>query len=259
MCCLPVHKTGGFMQLIRALIWQCEIHFFKPSNNPLSILNQHDFTTISLTPAQFKSCFNNSLVQLNKFDHILIGGAPLSNPSSFISKLDHPQIWYTFGMTETASHIAMQNLSKNETALKILPGVKISQNKTLEIHIPAIDLKLKTNDIVELQEDGFVILGRSDDVINSGGIKIYPHPIEIVIERVFQMMKLHKKFYVSKENHAEYGEIPILIVEGKPDFNQTHFTQTLTPLLPKYHTPKKIYFIPKIRHTETGKVIREAY
>jgi O-succinylbenzoic acid--CoA ligase len=259
MCCLSVQRTGGFMQLIRALIWQCEIQFFKPSNNPLGTIQQHDFTTISLTPAQFKSSLIKSPKQLNKFKHILIGGAPLNNSSSLTSKLDHPQIWLTYGMTETASHIAMQNLSNNETVLYPLPGVKISQNKTLQIHIPELDIQLQTNDIGEFREDGFVILGRSDNVINSGGIKIHPHQIEVVIESVFQMMNLKKQFYVSKENHPEYGEVPILIMEGKPDFNQKPFIKALTPLLPKYHAPKKIYFTPKILKTDTGKVIREAY
>lgn len=259
MCCLPVQKTGGFMQLIRALIWECDIQFFKPSNDPLDSVGEHDFTTISLTPTQFKSSLLKSPEQLNKFRHILIGGAPLSNSSSFTSKLNHPQIWLTYGMTETASHIAMQNLTNNETVLNPLPGVKISQKETLQIHIPELNIQLQTNDIAEFREGGFVILGRSDDVINSGGIKIHPHQIETAIESLFQMMKLQKKFYISKENHPEYGEIPILIVEGEPNFNQKHFIETLTPLLPKYHTPKKILFTPQIRNTETGKVIREAY
>ena len=89
-------------------------------------------------------------------------------------------------MTETASHIAMQNLSNNEAVLYPLPGVKISQNETLQIHIPELNIQLQTNDIGEFREDGFVILGRSDNVINSGGIKIHPHQIEVVIGIHFQ-------------------------------------------------------------------------
>ena len=259
MCCLPVNKTGGFMQLIRALVWDCEIHFYKPSNNPLEVLENHNFTTISLTPTQFKSSFDNSFEQLNKFKYILIGGAPLSNPSVFIDRLKHPQILYTYGMTETASHIAMQNLSKNETSLKPLPGVNIRNNKTLEIHIPEVDISVKTNDIIQLKNDGFLVLGRSDDTINSGGIKIHPYLLESTIEEVFQKMNLKKKFYVSKENHPQYGEVPILTIEGKPDFDQSQFMQIINQQLPKYHAPKKIYFTPKIMNTDTGKVIREAY
>lgn len=259
MCCLPINKTGGFMQLIRALVWDCEIHFYKPSNNPLEVIENHNFTTISLTPTQFISSFNNSFKKLNNFNHILIGGAPLNNPSIFIKRLKYPQIWHTYGMTETASHIAMQNLSKNETSFKPLPGVNIRMNKTLEIHIPEVNLSVKTNDIVHLKNDGFLVLGRSDDTINSGGIKIHPYLLESTIEDVFQKMDLKKKFYVSKENHPKYGEIPVLTIEGEPDFDQSQFMQIITQQLPKYHAPKKIYFIPKIIDTDTGKVIREAY
>ncbi|MBL6729472.1 MAG: AMP-binding protein [Bacteroidia bacterium] len=259
MCCLPVDKTGGFMQLIRALVWDCEIHFFKPSNQPFIKINNHSFTTISLTPTQFKSSFEDSFKKLNKFQHILIGGAAFNNPSIFIERLKHPLIWYTYGMTETASHVAMQNLSRNEASLKVLPGVNIRQNKTLEIHIPEVNLHFKTNDIVKFENGGFVVLGRSDDVINSGGIKIHPQQLETTIEEVFEKMNLKKRFYISKEKHDKYGEVPVLTIEGNPDFNQGGFTQILTQQLPDYHAPKKIYFTPKILSTDTGKVIREAY
>jgi O-succinylbenzoic acid--CoA ligase len=112
---------------------------------------------------------------------------------------------------------------------------------------------------VKFENSGFIVLGRSDDIINSGGIKIHPQQLETTVEEVFEKLNLKKRFYISKEKHDKYGEVPVLTIEGNPDFNQGEFTQILTQQLPDYHAPKKIYFTPEILSTDTGKVIREAY
>ena len=258
MCCLPVNKTGGFMQLIRALVWDCEIHFYKPSNNPLEVIKNHNFTTISLTPTQFKSSFDNSFEKLNKFNHILIGGAPLNNPSVFIERLKHPQIWCTYGMTETSTHIAIKKLNKfsqleleSASVYKTLPDVNISKDKRscLVIHAPKVsDETIITNDVVELiTNTKFIWKGRIDHVVNSGGVKLHPEEIEQKLSDV-----IHDRFFVAGIPDEILGEKLILLIEGKNyQITKEHFSN-----LSRFEIPKETFFLPKFLETGSGKIHR---
>jgi O-succinylbenzoic acid--CoA ligase len=122
----------------------------------------------------------NSLKQLRNVKKMIVGGVALNKSlEKQLSKLPL-DAYETYGMTETITHIAARKVG--EKAFTVLPGVTISydQNNCLVIHAPRIsDEIIKTNDIVELvNENQFIFMGRFDNVINSGGIKLIPEQIE---------------------------------------------------------------------------------
>jgi O-succinylbenzoic acid--CoA ligase len=85
-------------------------------------------------------------------------------------------VYETYGMTETVTHIAAKK--SREDAFAILPNIKISQNEMncLVIDAPISQEQIVTNDLVELINDHqFILLGRIDNVVNSGGIKLIPN------------------------------------------------------------------------------------
>lgn len=263
LCCLPVKKTGGFMQLIRALCFGWEIHFVAPTTHPLlpSITDQTTICIASFTPAQLHSLLSKDRTLLQGYHSILVGGAfitlALKNElTSFLEKTE-THVWETYGMTETASHIALRRVLQDDYFVP-QPGVQVSlQGSQLCIAIPALKFFIKTNDLAILHPEGFEVLGRADDVINSGGIKIHPVLVEQVVEKVLKSEGVFREFYVGKKCDNKWGEIAVLVMEGTPLHNVDHLLRILRQSLPKYHNPKEILFVVSIAYTDTGKVIRE--
>jgi O-succinylbenzoic acid--CoA ligase len=132
-----------------------------------------------------------------------------------------------------------------------LPNVTISydERKCLVIDAPKInDIVIITNDLVViLNENQFVFLGRIDNIINSGGIKIMPEQVEQKLDG-----KIDRRFFIASKEDTKLGEKVVLVVEGEPfEINTTIFE-----VLDKYERPKEIVFVKKFNETANGKVIR---
>lgn len=263
-CCLPVEKTGGFMQLIRALRFGWEITFVEPSSNPMQDVDTSEFTVVSLTPTQAQNILEDCPEKLSGFKHIILGGAHVYDSLSEAIqkyKLDYPDVvfWESYGMTETASNIAMKNLSNNENFFTPYAGVEITTVQGhLAVIIRDVDLKLETTDLAVIKGNKFKIMGRMDDVINSGGIKIHPAILEPKIKNILAGLKIFRNLYITKKDDHDLGEKAVLVLEGSP-IKDTHFIlEILKRELPQYKAPKEIEFADKVHFTNTGKVIRKA-
>lgn len=265
LCCIPVTKTGGFMQLIRALHFGWHIHFINPSSHPLESLagKHHSFDQVSLTPLQLENILKSHRTELDEFIHVLIGGAAISsellNKISAFNENATTQFWETYGMTETASHIALKKIGEDEHFVP-QTGVHVTLiENQLNIDIPELEFTILTNDIAEIHENGFEIIGRVDDVINSGGIKIHPALLEPKVKTLLSAAGLNRNFFISSLKDEQYGQKVILVVEGESIPNESILLETLKRELPPYHNPKSIHYVDLIERTDTGKLIRKAY
>ena len=87
-------------------------------------------------------------------------------------------------MTETLSHIALRRLNGPEATDWYTPfndvQISLSPEGTLTIDAPQVcPLSLVTNDLAEFNDRGqFRILGRRDNTINTGGVKVQTEEIE---------------------------------------------------------------------------------
>ena len=243
--CLPVKYVAGKMMLVRAMILGLDLEFVAPSSHPLRH-NEIDYDFVAMVPLQAQ----NSISELKKVKKMIVGGASINKIlEKQLLKLS-TQVFETYGMTETITHIAARKLG--EKAFTVLPGVTISYDdrNCLVIHAPRIsDDVILTNDIVELvNENQFVFLGRMDNVINSGGIKLIPEQIEEKLAH-----KIHQRFFIASKPDAELGEKVIMVVEGeKQDLGADLYGE-----LDKYEKPKELVFIPKFQETGSGKVMRK--
>ena len=242
--CLPVKYVAGKMMLVRAMILGLDLEFVAPSSHPLRDTDEN-FDFAAMVPMQAQ----NSIADLKRIKKLIVGGAKINAAlEKKLMKLP-TNIYETYGMTETISHIAAKKVG--EKAFTVFPNVTISYDDSncLVIHAPRISEELiVTNDVVELiNENQFIFLGRIDNVINSGGIKLMPEQIEEKLAG-----KIDARFFISSKADTELGEKIMLVIEGNPfDVDKTIFDA-----LDKYEKPKEILFVPKFKETANGKVIR---
>jgi o-succinylbenzoate---CoA ligase len=191
VCNLSIDSIAGKMMVLRAYELKASLIILNPSSDPISQLLAFEKTknlkfnslVFAFVPLQVTSAIENErkISVLERAKVILIGGAGISKKLELqLSQLNLP-IWATYGMTETVTHIAKRKIG--EPLFTILHKVKIAKdtNQTLLINSPTTGYKwLKTNDLVELNEteEKFKLIGRADNIINSGGVKIQLEAIE---------------------------------------------------------------------------------
>lgn len=243
--CLPVKYIAGKLMFVRAFIIGLDMDFVAPSSNPLEN-NDTKYDFVAMVPLQAK----NSLKQLNNVKKLIIGGSMISKAlEKELLKLP-TKIYETYGMTETITHIAAKEIG--EKAFTVLPDITISQDyrNCLVIHAPRISEDLiVTNDLVELENEGqFVFVGRFDNIINSGGIKLIPEQIEEKLSG-----KIPARFFVIGKSDEKLGEKLVLVIEGE---KQT-IDDSVFEVLDKYEKPKEVIFVQKFKQTENGKILRK--
>ncbi|MFV9550942.1 AMP-binding protein [Algibacter sp. PT7-4] len=249
--CLPSNFIAGKMTIVRAIVLGLELDMVEPAALPL-IDYEKDYTFSAFTPMQLK----NFAKYLKSIKTVIVGGGRVSKAIADLIKDKKPNVYETYGMTETVSHIAVKKLNNfsgndDEKTFTTLPGIKVSKDDRgcLVIEAPKLsDNKIVTNDIVNvLSDSSFEWLGRFDNVINSGGIKLYPEQIETKLQD-----KIDGEFFIASRNDDTLGDKLILIIEGeKRDIDNTIFKT-----LDKYEKPKEIHFIPKFKETKSGKIHR---
>jgi O-succinylbenzoic acid--CoA ligase len=245
--CLPVKYVAGKMMLIRSIILGLDLDYVAPSSHPMEGMDEkYDF--VAMVPMQAQ----NSLKELKNVKKLIVGGARISaSLEKELMKLP-TQVYETYGMTETITHIAAKRAG--EKIFTVLPNVTISYDdrNCLVIHAPNIiaEETVVTNDLVELvNENQFKFLGRIDNIINSGGIKIIPEQVEQKLDG-----KIDRRFYIASKEDKELGEKVVLIVEG----DAIEIEPATFNVLDKYEHPREIIFIPKFKETENGKFLRNA-
>jgi O-succinylbenzoic acid--CoA ligase len=245
LLCLSANYIAGKMMLVRALVLGLHLDTVAPSSSPLEN-SKKIYNFCAMVPLQA----SHSLDNLTKIDILIIGGAPLSYVLNEALKLiDHVAVYETYGMTETISHIALKNIKQEW--FECLPNINISSSddNCLVIDAPRITSeKLFTTDIVKIAGNKFIWLGRRDNIINSGGIKIFPEQIEHILSS-----QIVENFYISSKKDSVLGEKVVLIIESES--NKTiNFSE-----LEKYQIPKEIICLSEFERTETGKIKRQKF
>lgn len=242
--CLPTKYVAGKMMFVRGFILGLDMDFVAPKANPLEN-NDCCYDFAAMVPLQAE----NALDQLHQIKKMIIGGVRMSKSLEERLMQLPTQVYETYGMTETITHIAAKELG--EQAFTVLPEVTISYNdhNCLVIHAPRISSDvIETNDLVELvNENQFRFLGRIDNVINSGGIKLIPETIE-------EKLSAHipRRFFVAGKPDEKLGEKLVLVVEGEP----FEISNDIFAMLDKYERPKEILFVPQFAETGSGKLMR---
>jgi o-succinylbenzoate---CoA ligase len=264
LVCLDASYIAGMMMLVRSMEVGMNIIAVEPCANPFEKIEKE--TTIhfaALVPYQVKAILDSPQKEFfNRIEMIIIGGAPLDESTKSILQGFSCQFYETYGMTETISHIALKKINGKFKSdhFEILPGINIRQDERacLCIHTPYLKEEIITNDVVEMASlERFIWLGRYDNVINSGGVKIFPESTEKKIEVIFSALHLQNLFFVTGLPDERLGQSVTLVVEGNfPIEKQNEIETRLKKNLSKFEIPRSIKFVPQFIKTETGKINR---
>ena len=253
---LNPNTIGGKMMLVRAIEHQLNLHCVKAQANPLKGNSTH-YDFVSVAPIQLAAIIDETPEQLQFAKNIIVGGGVISDIYQQKLKALGKTVFQTFGMTETLSHVAMRKVGlETETEYQAMPNVTFSKDAitdTLIIHAPNIGHEaLATNDVVELTSSTtFKWIGRADFTINTGGIKVQMETLESHLAQ-----KMDVPFFIWHQPHDQLGQEIILIIEG--DVKEEWLSKAFYSDLPKYHAPKKIGAVEKIKRTASDKILRQA-
>ena len=275
LLCMNLDYIGAKMMVVRSLVRQLHLVQVAPSGNPLATVDV-PITFAAMVPLQVYNSLQvpEEREKLRQIKHLIIGGGAIDDVlAAQLHDFPHA-VWSTYGMTETLSHIALRRLNGLESSSWYTPlqGIKVTTNadECLVIDAPKLcDSPIVTNDMAEIREIStsdeqnalaFRIIGRRDNVINSGGVKIQMEELECLIRPFLTM-----PYMVTKRKSEKFGEIVVLMVEKEGDDEEATFEEKselpmlraihklLHRALPRYWEPRLYLSVDRIPMTETGK------
>lgn len=250
--CLPANFIAGKMMLIRAMILGFSLDLISPSRNPFH-KNEKLYDFVAMTPMQAY----HSLSQMAQIKTLIVGGAPISFTLQKALLETGVNVYETYGMTETLSHIAVRTMRDPLGTFKCLPHIKIHQDERqcLVINAPLLDvIDLVTNDQIEIIDSKtFRLIGRIDNLINSGGVKLHPEQIEQSLAEI-----LSHSFFIGSIPDQTLGEKVILAIKDQAGSQWEEIAKKIKTFdrLSAYERPKKLLVYSNFEETHSGKVKR---
>lgn len=255
LICLPAEYIAGKMMLVRALILGWHLDMTQPKSNPLdNVFRRYDFC--AMTPFQL----DNSLSRLHLLSKLIVGGGAI--PPMLYDRLEgmSTKIYETYGMTETVSHIAARRIHPKKSPLEIMTPFKTLDKVTVEIDTrgclvvkaPLVSSDpVVTNDLVELLTyKKFIWLGRLDNVVNSGGVKLHPEQIERKLASLIEI-----PFFVAGVPDEKLGQRLVLFIEAEETIDWPPAAIDAS-VFTAYELPKKLVAIAQFERTYNGKLQR---
>jgi len=245
LLCLSPRYIAGKMMVVRALLIGLELDCIAPTSNLEDLQKDTTYDFVAMVPIQAENSFN----KLTQFKKIIIGGANVSDDLAKKLAKVNAEIFETYGMTETITHIAAKKIGAEYFNVLSHVTIDSDERNCLIISAPTIsESKIITNDIVAILSDKkFKWLGRFDNVINSGGIKLFPEQIENKLAS-----KISNRFFITGRPDALLGTKLVLVVES----NEQMLDDSIFNDLDKFEKPKEILYISEFVETKTKKVDR---
>ena len=244
--------------VVRSLYAGLDLEVCEPSGHPLADWGDTLLRFAAMIPLQVYNTLRvpEERKRLEQTDILIIGGGAIDAALEQEIRQMPNTVYSTYGMTETLSHVALRRLNGPEASPYYHPfpsvTLSLSPDNTLVIDAPLVcDERLVTNDVARLLPDGsFAIIGRKDNIINSGGIKIQ---IEEVEERLRPY--LDRPYAITATPDPRLGEAVVLLLAS--NLRGEMLTEVLANL-PKYLRPRHIIKVSEIPQTGSGKIDRAA-
>jgi O-succinylbenzoic acid--CoA ligase len=238
-CCLPLAHIGGLSVVLRALHAGTRFTF---DDDPTA-------TLVSVVPTML------SRIDVARFRRVLLGGA--AAPGGLATNVVR-----TYGMTETSSGIAYDGRPLDGVDLRVDDDGRIGVRgpMLLRCYLDGTDPKdadgwLTTGDIGELRDGVLHVHGRNDDVINTGGEKVWPN----VVERALSAAGGIAEVAIAGRADPEWGQRVVAFVvpvdRSRPPLLD-ELRDVVKQTLPAYCAPKELVVVDALPRTTSGKVRR---
>lgn len=247
-CPLSAGYIAGKMMIVRSIEADCTLYMTPPSNS-FDIKTGEPIDLIAVVPSQL-----SNLARYVNIRNVIVGGAPLTVANEECLKSLKADVYSTYGMTETCSHVALRNVRRDNTFFEALPGFSFDVDESSRLVIMTETMSfghLLTNDIVNLiDERHFQWRGRYDNVIITGAVKVFPEEVEKKIAGL-----LDRRFYIKGVPSEKWGQEVVMIVEGAP-FDTTDIETELRKRLARHELPRAINFVDRLPQAANGKLKR---
>jgi O-succinylbenzoic acid--CoA ligase len=249
LACISLAHVGGLSVVLRALHFGSQLTIEGRANRETiesALKNGANMT--SLVPTIFRS------VDISNFRTVLIGGAhaPTNLPSNAIS---------TYGLTETFGGVVYNGSPINGVEIRIGTDseIEIRCDSLLRTYRNGIDPKnsegwLHTGDLGEFKDGKLSVLGRKDDLIKTGGYKVWP----ITIETSLKQHEAIADVIVSGTPDEKWGQaVTAWVVLRKDAINVRleDLSKHVRLTLPDYCAPKKVFIVDEIPRSSLGKAL----
>jgi O-succinylbenzoic acid--CoA ligase len=270
---LPVRHIAGLQVLARARALGTPAHVVPDPGDPeaLAAVATHA-EHIAIVPTQLVRCLDAD-VDLTGFRTVLVGGGPLDPDRAAQARSAGVRLVQSYGMTETCGGCVYDGrpLSGVEVAVDALPG----QAGRIRLRGPMLAtgyLDPSPTDAARFTPDGWFVtddlgwlstdadgatllevIGRGDDVINTGGVKVAPAAVEAALRTLASV----RDVAVLATPDPEWGErIRAVVVPTDASTPPTldELRATLITRLPSSHSPRELVLVDSIVRDGLGKL-----
>ncbi len=255
LLCLPVEFIAGKMMIVRAIAGDLNLLLTAPKGI-VSVPDKEEVELAAMVPYQVHKLLEKGY-RFGNIKKLIIGGTAINDfILRHIENLE-TEIYESYGMAETCSHIALKRINgkKKEAAFHLMKDIHIETNDSgcLVIHSTYLDnTPIETTDVIhKITEKEFEYVGRLDNVINSGGIKIYPENLEKELRHV-----TGKECVIIPVPDTLLGQRPVLCIESNEPVDNNLITKTILNIFNKYHLPKGIICYPTLPRNASMKIDR---
>ena len=287
---LPIfHVHGLFVAIGCALYSGASMYWLSKFNEKSIIENLSNCTVMMGVPTYYtrllasKELSRDRCINMRLF---ISGSAPLLEETFFdFEKTTGHQILERYGMSETNMNTSnpVQGERKPGTVGPPLPGVEVRivddngeeleknsignllvkgpnvfkgywkmPEKTVEDFTE--DSFFKTGDKAKIDDDGYVsIVGRSKDMIITGGLNVYPKEVELVLDEINGV----SESAVIGVSHLDFGEAVVAVVVRNPSSiepDEKEIISSAKDQLAKYKLPKRVIFVDQLPRNTMSKV-----
>lgn len=267
LCCLPLAHVGGLLVLLRGVLLGAPVTVH-PRFDPAAIAAEPDVGFVSVVPTMLVRLLGAG-VDLARFRRILVGGAHLPADLRERAEATGATLVETYGLTETCGGAVYDG--------RALPGVemRVDADGGIELRGPMLSLGYRLDPVATRRAftpDGWLrpgdagsvdaegrlhVIGRADDLINSGGEKVWPQEVEAALHAHPKVAEIA----VGARPDPEWGQrVVAFVVPADPADPPTleELREAASRRLPRHKAPRELVLLPELPRTVPGKLRRSA-
>jgi len=268
---MSTRYIGGLQVLVRSLLAGTEPvvadltdgfraeNFTKAAFTALNTPGRH-YTALVPTQLTRLMADRDALEALRGFDGIVMGGAAMSDAARQRCRDEGVNAIPSYGMSETASGCVYDGVPLDGVEIRLSDGridirgpMLADGYRNFDGPSPFVDGWFHTSDHGRWTEDGRLeVLGRLDDVINTGGVKIAPS----LVERALLTVEGVADACVIGLPDPEWGQIVAAAVVADPVPSEQQLRDAVRTRAGRAAVPKLFHFLPALPLLGPGKVDR---